>query len=236
MKWITDKLWLPINIIVFGLFCIVLPIAVWKGFVTLDPTLRLLAVLVSWPVAIVIISLVFFDRFRGAIDHFLRNVRSVQFPGGNVQVQSPDIGTSSGEAEGVVLTPEQRDALVNYIAELEQKHTDVTTNREQLQQQLQSATVQMFVWKFRFLDAFYVMATKQVLLWFASTSPQTCASFHQTWQRLITDANQRTVILGVLFQYGMLRPDGELIRITQEGYGFLQFVGLIPYAPTQSGG
>lgn len=231
MKWIGEKLWNPINIVIFGLFCVVLPIAVWKNLVTLDPALRILGVIVSWPMAVAIVLLAFFDRFQGGIDHFLHNVRSVQFPGGNVQVQAP--GAGSVEAERVILTPQQRDEMMNYIAKLETSHSTTTATLEQVQQQLQTVNTLAFEWKFRFLNVFYVPATKQVLLWFAQYSPQTRESFHQAWQPVIADLNQRAIILDVLLQYGMVATDGTSIRITPEGYGFLQFIGLVPYAPPQ---
>lgn len=233
MKWITEKLQNPINIVVFGLFCMVLPVAVWKNLVTFDPALKILGVIVSWPMAIAIVLLAFFDRFQGSIDQFLRNVRSLQFPGGNVQVQPPGSGTGSAEPDGVALSVEQRDNLARYIASLEQSRTDVTITRDQLQTQLQVVNMQMFEWKFSFLNVFYVFGTKQVLLWFAQHSPQTRETFHQAWQLNITDLNQRAVILDVLLQYCMLSTDGASIRITPEGYGFLQFIGLIPHAPAQ---
>lgn len=132
MKWISGRLCNPINIIMFGLFCVVLPIAVWKNLVTFDPVLKILGVIVSWPMAVAIILLAFFERFHGGIDQFLRNVRSLQFPGGNVQVQPPSTGNGTTEAERVVLTTEQRDNLVSYIATLEQSRTDATATRDEL--------------------------------------------------------------------------------------------------------
>jgi len=222
----------PLAIATFGVFCICLPIALWRGLLHLDPVLKILTAAITWPAAIVIVSLVFLGRFQGAIDFFLRNVRSVQFPGGNVQVQSAD-NAGAANAGQVVLSPEQRDNLVNYMSELRQQHDAANASREELQSRLDTTTMQMFQWKFSFLNQFFVFGTKQVLIWFAQNGPQSRQTFTQAWQPAIADANQRGVILEVLLHHGMIQPDGTAIRITPEGYGFLQFIGLIPYAPPQ---
>jgi len=222
----------PLAIATFGVFCICLPIALWRGLLHLDPVLKILTATVTWPAAIVIVSLVFLGRFQGAVDFFLRNVRSVQFPGGNVQVQSADNGGAANAGQ-VVLTAEQRDNLTNYMSELRQQHDAANASREELQGRLDATTMQMYQWKFSFLNQFFVFGTKQVLLWFAQNGLQSRQTFTQAWQPTIADANQRGVILDVLLQHGMLVTDGTAIRITPEGYGFLQFIGLIPYAPPQ---
>lgn len=223
----------PLAIATFGVFCICLPIALWRGLLHLDPVLKIVTSTVTWPAAIVVLGLVFLGRFRGAIDFFLRNVRSVQFPGGNVQVQTPD-SVGNADTGQVVLTEEQRDNLINYMSELRQQHEAANASREELQTRLDATTMRMFEWKFSYLNQFFVFGTKQVLLWFAQNGPQTRQSFTQAWQPAIPDANQRGVILDVLLQHGMLQTDGTATRITPEGYGFLQFIGLIPYAPPQA--
>jgi hypothetical protein len=43
---------------------------------------------------------------------------------------------------------------------------------------------------------------------------------------------ERGVILGVLLQYGMIESDDINLKITAQGYNFLQYIGLIPY-PSQ---
>jgi multidrug efflux pump subunit AcrA (membrane-fusion protein) len=222
----------PLAIATFGVFCICLPIALWRGLLHFDPVLKILTATVTWPAAIVIVSLVFLGRFRGAVDFFLRNVRSVQFPGGNVQVQSADNGGAANAGQ-VVLSAEQRDNLTNYMSELRQQHDAANASREELQRRLDATTMQMYQWKFSFLNQFFVFGTKQVLLWFAQNGLQSRTTFTQAWQPTIADANQRGVILDVLLQHGMLVTEGTAIRITPEGYGFLQFIGLIPYAPPQ---
>lgn len=220
----------PLAIATFGLFCLCLPIALLKDIVHVDPALKILTIVVSWPVAILIVSLVFLARFQGAIDSFLRNVRSVQFPGGNIQAQSPATVATSATGQ-IMLTAEQRDNWINYVSDLERQHHAANASSEELQTQLDSTSMTMFIWKFRYLNQFFAFATKQVLLWFAQTGPQTRDTFNQAWQIAISDVNQRGIILEVLLQFGMLVTGGTALQITPEGYRFLQFIGFIPYAP-----
>jgi hypothetical protein len=172
----------PLAIATFGVFCVCLPIILWRGLLHLDPVLKILTATVTWPAAIIIVSLVFIVRFQSAIDFFLRNVRSVHFPGGNVQVQSTENAgaTTSGQ---VVLTPEQRDNLINYMSELQQQHDAANATREDLQRRLDTTTMQMFEWKFSYLNQFFVFGTKQVLLWFAQNGLQNRQTFTQAWEK-----------------------------------------------------
>ena len=175
----------------------------------------------------------FFTRFQTSLDYFLRNIRSFQFPGGNIQTQA-GTAAETGSLDNMVLTPEQRDQLINQMAQLdEQQNRDATASQEDLRRKLDTVTTHMLEWKFRYLSVFFVQGTKQILLWFAQCSPQSRESCNQIWQTAVPDANQRGIILDVLMHNGMLKTDGTTITITPEGYGFLQFIGLIPYAPPQ---
>ncbi|MFH1719574.1 MAG: hypothetical protein ABIF19_19660 [Planctomycetota bacterium] len=221
-------------IAVAGIFCICLPLAVWRGSVPAEAILKILDLAISWPLAILVISLVFFTRFQASLDYFLRNIRSFQFPGGNIQTQG-GIAAEASSPGNIVLTTELRDQLIDHMAQLEQRNRDAAASQGELRGELNTVITHMFEWKFRYLSVFFVQGTKQILHWFAQCSPQSRASYNQLWQTVIPDANQRGIILDVLMQNGMLTTDGATISITPEGYGFLQFIGMIPYAPPQQG-
>jgi hypothetical protein len=232
LRWLLGT---ALVVIVFGIFCICLPIALWKDMLLGDLVFKIFALFISWPVAILIVTLVFFSRFQTAIDYFLRNIRSVNFPGGNVQVQSQaetkpaDANTAPGT---MVISPEQSEQLSRYIQGLQQQNLAATAVKQDIEQRLIQASTESIIWKFSYLNLFYVPQTKQVLYWFAYSSPQTRQSFNLAWQPYIQDSNQRGVILDVLLQFNMLKMDNMNIGITPEGHGFLQFIGMIPYTPT----
>jgi hypothetical protein len=237
MKTPLRLLGAALAIVVFGIFCVSLPIALCKDMLPSDLVLKLLALLLSWPVSVLIMALVFLSRFQGAIDFFLRNVRSVNFPGGNVQIQPQtetkptDTNTPPGT---MVISAEQREQLGRYIQDLQQQHSAATAAKQDTEQRLKQAYTDSIAWKFSYLNLFYVPQTKQVLHWFAYHSPQTRESYNLSWQSYIQDSNQRGIVLDVLLQFNMLKMDNVNIAITPEGHGFLQFIGMIPYTPATS--
>ncbi|MFH1771233.1 MAG: hypothetical protein ABH872_00250 [Candidatus Omnitrophota bacterium] len=190
---------------------------------------------VAWPVTVLTLFLIFFSKFRGAFDYFLRNIRTVRFPGGSVETQNTS--TSSGEAPredkqgDITLTEEQTEYLEGYIKNLQNEHSLAHKEKQDLQTQLANAYVYTYAWKFEYLKLFYVPNTKNVLFWFTNNSPQTRESYHKFWQFSIPLINERNIILDVLVRYGMIESDGVNYKITEQGYSFLQYVGSIPYAP-----
>ncbi len=201
---------LIVIVIVFGLFFICLPIFIPKEFLSTDEFLELSSILFSWPVAIMIIFLIFISRFRTSIDTFLRNIRSVKYRGLEIQgsiaeSESPDEGSAN-------------------IKQLIKSHKRANEEKRGLEQKIDKAYTEMYLWKFQYLNYFYVLNTKSVLQWFSSQS-QTEHYFHILWYQIIPDVQQRKTILDVLLEHGMLEKVGEKIQITPEGKAFLQFIG-----------
>lgn len=192
---------------------------------------------VAWPVTVLTLFLIFFSKFRGAFDYFLRNIRTLNFPGGSVETQ--DASKGSGESpkedkEGVItLTKEQTGYLETYIKNLQEEHSLVSQQTQNLQAELANAYIYTYAWKFEYLKLFYVPKTKNVLLWLSKNSPQTRDNYNKSWQFLIPSVLERNVIPDVLLQYGMIESDGINLSITVRGYSFLQYIGLIPYHPSQ---
>lgn len=224
-------------IAVFAFLCIYLPIILWKQTLPADTIFRILSLLFSWPVTILIVALIFLSRFQSAIDYFLRNVRRINFPGGDVQLQqqtetkSSDISVPPGS---MVITSEQQEQISRYIQDLQQQHSNTVVEKQNLKEQLRQVYMESIAWKFSYLNLFYVPQTKQVLFWFAHSSPQTRQSYDTAWQPSIQDNNQRIVILDVLLNFNMLKADGVNITITTEGHNFLQFIGMIPRPPAET--
>lgn len=192
---------------------------------------------VAWPVTVLTLFLIFFSKFRGAFDYFLRNIRTLNFPGGSVETQDASSGSGGSpkeDKEGVItLTKEQTGYLEEYIKNLQEEHSLVSKQTQNLQAELANAHVYTFAWKFEYLKLFYVPKTKNVLLWLSSNSPQTRDDYNKSWQFLIPSVMERNVILDVLLQYGMIESDGLNLNIAGQGYSFLQYIGLIPYPPNE---
>ena len=105
-------------------------------------------------------------------------------------------------------------------------HNTASAQQQDLKKQLTEAQYTSLIWKFAYLNQFYVPVTKQVLIWFSVNSPQSVQSFHITWQAQIPDQTQREAVLKVLTQFGMLQEKDQMVSITPEGGYFLQYLGL----------
>lgn len=224
-------------IVGIGIFCVLLPFLAWKGIVSSDVVKVLVPAIISWPVAALVIALIFFTRFQAAFDYFLRNISTVKIPGVELQTQPPaTAGAVKPPEENVMkLTPEQQNKLNNFIQGLANAHDLATTEKDRYQQLCSDAMLQGLFWKFNYLNLLFVPTTKQVLLWFSKTAtPLPRQEFHDKWKTSIFDFGQRDTILNLLVQYGMLQESGTRLSLTPEGYSFLQFIGYIPYAPVEA--
>lgn len=193
--------------------------------------IELLKVLLSWPVAVLIICLIFFFKFKDAINAFLKNIKSIKMPyGAEVQIQtSPDEPKKQG---GRFITPEEEEKLAVGIRNLLAMDQLNQQQKQQLEKDVEKAYNFAKHWKFSYLNLFYVYTTKQVLLWFSQVSQTTKDIYHSQWQILIPDERQRNIILDVLHNNYMLETlDNFNYKITLHGYEFLQFIGYIPQKP-----
>lgn len=209
------------------------------GLLEISDSLRLLTVLFSWPIAVVIIGLFFMGRFHGAIDFLLRNIGSMKFPGG-IEIQRQDQPSpvkDENDIEGalVSVSSESHDKLDDVLTEIRQDQKLSEVEIQQLKQQYLQVAVTAKFWKYSYLNLLFVPQTKNVLTWFARSVPQTRQSYDTLWTPYILDQNQRNTILSVLLQNGMLLEEGGQLRISEEGYAFLQFIGSVPIAPPQQG-
>lgn len=223
------------GLIVFGIFCIVLPIEAWKGNLEAKLIFDFAIILISWPVSFLIIALLFIYKFQPSIDIYLRNISHMKLPGGveiNTQKSKPESKIETEHSDHLVLTPEQQETINEIILDLEDQQQLTQEKKELLEKQLDQMSYVAIEWKFSYLNEFFAVSTKRVLNWFSTASPQTRDYYYTFWQPIITDSEQLEIILAVLINYGFLIEEGGVLRITDHGYSFLQFIGLIPPTPT----
>ena len=214
---------------------VVAPIALaLAGRLDPDTLFGLASLLLSWPIAALILGLLFMTRFHSSIDTFLRNIALMRLPGGfELQSQSQPNAPAEPPAEdsSAPLSEDaeaQADDLRSKIGEVE---TLSQAEKDLLSQQYEMALTNASYWKFAYLNLFFIPQTKQVLQWFSQSPAQTRVTYSALWAPFIRAEQQRTIILNVLLQYGLLEEQQGLIRITPEGYAFLQFIGAIPFPP-----
>jgi uncharacterized integral membrane protein len=223
-----------VGIIIFGAILIFMALFIANQTQSTDSVLKFIGIIISWPVALTIISLIFIFRFRGALDYFLRNIRSVNFPGGTINVQKESIEIEEFDKEKselISFTPEETDEIAGIIRDLQDKQTVAAESKSRLENKLQEAYYYVTIWKFAYLNLFFVPNTKNVIEWFSRNQAQTRSVFHECWQNVIADAIEREKILEVAITHGILESDGNNIHITRHGFSFLQYIGRIPYEP-----
>jgi hypothetical protein len=182
-------------------------------------------VVLSWPVAILILGLILFTRFHDAVDSLIRNVKSVKLPGGS------KIQTWAAPAVGAGTTPPREGRTITGSATATGRGT-ATAKAEVIKAGASSGAEALsdeLRWKFSYLANFFVPNTKRVLLWFHEKGELDRVDYHAFWSSLIPGLDQATVILGVLLQYGMLKDERGTLRMTDEGSKFLHFIGFSPY-------
>ena len=223
MQSIINILTWFIKIVIIAVLCIWMPIILWHNPLSFESFVKLVELLISWPMVIAFLAMIILTRFKSAIDHLLRNIRSVSFPGGNIQTQAAGDSTDGSE---------DSDSIREYTNS-QQPHFAAFSGQQQneLQEQLRDAKYSSSMWKFSYLNMFYVPITKQVLLWLSGNPSQTKQNFHLMWQSQIPDPTQRETILNVLIRYGMLQVQATTLSVTNEGEYFLRYLGLKPSAP-----
>lgn len=196
--------------------CILLSIIFSRNPQSFESFVKLAELLISWPIVVVFLAMVILTRFKGAIADLLQNIRSVSFPGGNVQMQP--VGPSDAASS------EEQTQIREYIATLQQ-------SRDDLQKQLSDEQYSSYMWKFAYLNLFYVPITKEILHWFSITLPLSIQDFHLIWQPRIPDSTYREIILNALIYFQMLQVQNATLSVTLEGEYFLQYVGLKANTP-----
>lgn len=196
------------------------------------------SVLVSWPIAVVLIALRFMSQFGAAIDSYLKGLGRIKLPGG-VELQSSQSSATPEPGDiapdNLVLSPADQAQIRAAIQEIEQQRDLSVEQRASLEQDFKQMADLAIQWKFQYLSLFFVPTTKNVLLWFCNSAPQTRASYEATWSPLIPDQSQRETILHVLLHNTMIIEADGILRATPHGYSFLQFIGLIPQTPSPAG-
>ena len=198
----------------------------WYGEYASRVLLDYIRVVFSWPVAILVLGLILFTRFHGAVDYFIRNLKSMKFPGGaEIQTQDgpaiPEAATDDSTGPGIVEGSATATARGTASARAEVVKSGGRSGTEGLTEEQR--------WKFSYLALFFVPNTKRVLQWFHEKGDVDRADYHAFWSSLIPGVDQSAVILGVLMQYGMLEDSAGRLRITAEGSKFLHFTGFWPY-------
>ncbi|HSE29154.1 MAG TPA: hypothetical protein VLA77_01040 [Candidatus Saccharimonadales bacterium] len=173
-----------------------------------------LAVIITWPTAILVLGLVFMYRFSEAIRVFLSKIDRLKAVGVELSQQqsvTPPTPTDSKEQKTV--------------EDLESKVDDgsVTLTKRQVD----NLVTLLETMDFRFLNLHLVQNTKNALRVMTQSEVRKSA-FLQVYQvppQLTDPVTERQAILNALFDAGLIHEESDILKATEKGVRFLAFIG-----------
>ncbi len=195
----------------------------------MDEFIRILGIVLSWPVCVLIIAFTFGATFREQISIFIRNISGIRFPGGTEILSQ--VKKYPAEAKEVGEEVEERESKIRVLSEeLESSFEELESSlldKEKLETLLQLKDAQAAFWEFRYLDLHLVYNTKHVLVWFSRTNAITRAQFHSLWSApFIQEYSERNAIIEALLSYQLVIEATGFISITDKGRRYIQYAGL----------
>ena len=202
-----------------------------------------LKVFISWPVAVLIIGLVFICKFGNEIKRFLEktselNVGPVSMRQSSqpetMNVEKVDEQISKNlEEEGIVLKPEDLDEMEadfnKLTEEKEQKEAELKDKNELLNYAIQRAET----YEFAYLGKILVLNTQRVLHWFFLQGKSTKLNFFNLFQlpqEVPNHNSEKEAIFNILIANNLLEADSvspEFFKPSTKGIRFLKFAGFI---------
>lgn len=198
-----------------------------------------LRVILSWPVVILVLCLIFFRKFSEQISSFLKNVSTVKW--GTFEAQRQEgkltedvVAKTSADlaAQGINLSQEQWGQIENLVSELTTTRDQQGITIEKYQEALKATFERAENYEFAFLNLSLVSNTKFALLWFLSqpNKSSTKLNFSFNFQlppQIINQTAEKEAIFNALLVNVLLTQNGEVFSISEKGEKFLRHIGMI---------
>lgn len=176
-----------------------------------------LALLLTWPVAVLVLGLLFILKFSNSIRLFLEKIDRMKALGVELSQQQTAIDVGSKQDE------EQKDKVVENL-ESQASDGSATLTKDEIDQ-----LVEMFeTMDFKYLNLHLVQNTKNALKLMTGTEVKE-ATFLQIYQvsPQVGDAvRERQAILNELIVAGLAINNSGTLKVTDKGLRFLKFIGL----------
>lgn len=196
-----------------------------------------LKAVLSFPVTVLIISLIFIFRFTNEIRIFLKNTKI--FRAGPIEFQTQSEATAARpkksirnasrdlQQKGISLTDVQ-------IKQLEAEFSRLTEEASSKEQQIKDKDrfIKYLIYRseryeFLYLNLYLVTNTKSILNWFNTMVGVTKELFNLYFQTTITTPLEREAIFNALLSNGLIELSGANYKISDKGIRFLRFIGFI---------
>jgi len=164
--------------------------------------------------------------FRSQLEDLIGRIGRIKLPGGGELTTLQQVRTAADEKGKLPDVPDESDVGVPEGVAL----SGDDLNR--VVQAIKHERANAYLWEYRYLNLYLVRSTQTVLDWLAGLTPPISAGLVdnqlQTW---ISDANERTAILGALANHHLIQVQGGLIDVTPKGREYLEWRGPLPPLP-----
>lgn len=212
--------------------------------------LEYLKVVISWPVAVLIIAVFLSRKFKPEVGDWFRYLVIKR---GELEVSSRQPSSMDEPADEFLPSTEiVEDVVIDLAGEtvgrsdavgtlsVEEADEDPTAKIDILMQTIetQKGVVklierQALYWEFQYLNYFLVQNSKRVLAWFSTfQSPMTLVDFHAKWTPYIFMHTERQSILNALVARGLLEIQDNLVSITTKGREYVGWANLSTFLKT----
>lgn len=182
-----------------------------------------LEIILTWPVAIIIVSMVFLLKFSEEIRNFIQNVSSVRWGSFEAlqqkQMPTKDVEEQVEQVQGVSLTQEQWSEISNLVNEKEATIKD-------LQDALKIMIDRSENFEFAYLNSVLVHNTKLALYWFTlqsqkSSTKENFLNIFPLPEQIDNQPMEKEAIFNALITNGLLKQNGIVYEVTDKGEKFL---------------
>jgi hypothetical protein len=175
--------------------------------------LEYLKVVVSWPVAVIIIGLIFMSRFKLPLTALIDRVAAIRIPGG-AELLTPQAAMNVLDASR---SPASAPALAAEVG-----HEAGPDREERAESERRRATL----WEYRFLNYFLVPRTQIVLDWLNGRGPTGVAEYDAWMLPLVPNPVERFAVIDALRNHHLVDISANhMISVTPKGKEYIQWRG-----------
>ena len=180
-----------------------------------------LTVLLSIPVAVVVIILIFHTNIR----QLMARVAHIRLPGGS-EFSVSQLRISEEEPTIADTPPDLSNAE---DLELPGGLSLPREQEDQLAQLIRSERSHAALWEYRYLNLFLARTTQVVLDQLAESGQTTSLKGLDAWlQPFVPEANERDAILAALHTHRLIEVNEDAVRVTPKGQEYVKRRGPLP--------
>jgi hypothetical protein len=202
-----------------------------EGWIVLEIVKLVLEKVLSWPVIVGTIVVVFHSDIR----KLMGRVATIRLLGGEVLTSQAEPRAKTAQEASPDPPGEQ---ILPQNVPLTQGQVTLTQEQfKQLVEGLQATNARAYFWEYAYLNYFLVPLTKVVLYWIASLKDGVTLTLYD-YQFAHVPAEERKAIVYALTAHLLIQVKGDLIEVTPKGREYIKLSGLllpIPGVPGTTG-